>query len=61
MGEWQFIDYAEGYCIDGTMHEQNKTLFFITEYKPSVGNVVYLGGRYPDNTIFFKFTTRISI
>jgi len=61
IGELQFIDYAEGYCEDGTMHEQKKTLFFITEYKPSVGNVVYLGGRYPDNTIFFKFTTRISV
>lgn len=61
IGELQNIYYAEGYISENEEHEQNRTLFFVTEYKPSLGNVVYIGGRYPDKTIFFKFTTRFSV
>ena len=35
--------------------------FGIVEYKPSIGNVIYLGGRYPEKLLFFKFTHRFML
>lgn len=55
----QRAKFAAGY--NDTDEEQGtfeNRYFGVMEYKPSIGNVIYLGGRYPEKLLFFKFTHR---
>lgn len=58
--ERQIAYFAPGYA-DYTEEEQDieNNLFGVIEYKPSIGNVIYVGGRYPEKLFFFKFTNRL--
>ncbi|MGE3063765.1 MAG: sugar-binding protein [bacterium] len=57
----QIARFAPNYYTPEEFFEKDMKIFFVCEYKPSVGNVVYLGGRYPENLIFFKFTHRFTL
>lgn len=57
----QIARFAPAYYTPGEYMEKDMKIFLVCEYKPSIGNVIYLGGRYPENLIFFKFTHRFSI
>ena len=50
--------------IDGVISEGkwiNDKIFCVIEDKPSIGNVIYLGGRYPEKMLFFKCTHRFML
>lgn len=57
----QIARFAPDYYTSGEYMEKDEKLFLVCEYKPSVGNVIYVGGRYPENLLFFKFTHRFAL
>ncbi len=60
----QIIKYADWYwyvAYYGTNEITEDKLFGIITYKPSLGNVIYFGGKYPERLIFFKFSHRMKI
>lgn len=58
----QRTKFAAGYNDADEEYETLKDRYFgVVEYKPSIGNVIYLGGRYPEKLLFFKFTHRFML
>ncbi len=52
----QTARFAPGYYDTTEYKISEKKIFGVVEYNPSIGNTIYLGGRYPSKMIFFKFT-----
>lgn len=60
--EREIARFAPGYDeYEEVTTEIENRIFGIIQYKPSVGNVIYFGGRYPEKLIFFKFTHRFML
>lgn len=57
----QIARFAPNYYTAGEYMEKEEKLFLVCEYKPSIGNVIYIGGRYPEKMLFFKFTHRFAL
>lgn len=57
----QTAHFASGYDDNEEYKMTDDRFFGVIEYKPSIGNVIYLGGRYPEKLLFFKFTHRFML
>lgn len=56
--ERQAAHFAPGYYDINEYEISDNKIFGVIEYNPSIGNTIYLGGRYPEKMVFFKFTHR---
>jgi hypothetical protein len=62
VAEREIARFAPGYGdYEVETTETENRIFAVIQYKPSVGNVIYFGGRYPEKLIFFKFTHRFRL